>query len=85
VDKAEMMFRYLEVKLHSGKHVLLPMTFSRITRDRVKVYAILGHQFDNVPATKQPEQVTFLEEEKICAYYGAGTLYAHPNRMEPLL
>jgi photosynthetic reaction center H subunit len=29
--------------------------------------------------------VTFLEEEKICAYYGAGTLYAHPSRMEPLL
>lgn len=85
VDKAEMMFRYLEVTLHSGKHVLLPMTFSRITRQQVKVHAILGHQFDNVPATKQPDQVTFLEEEKICAYYGAGTLYAHPNRMEPLL
>jgi photosynthetic reaction center H subunit len=25
-----------------------------------------------------------LEEEKITAYYGAGTLYATPDRQEPL-
>jgi photosynthetic reaction center H subunit len=25
-----------------------------------------------------------LEEEKIAAYYGAGTLYATPERQEPL-
>lgn len=86
VDKAEMMFRYLEVKLHgSNKQVLVPMTFARITRNQVKVHAVMGHQFTNVPSTQSPEQVTFLEEEKICAYFGAGTLYAHPNRMEPLL
>jgi len=30
-------------------------------------------------------QVTLLEEEKIMAYYGAGTLYATPSRQEPLL
>lgn len=85
VDKAEMMFRYLEVKLASGKSVLVPMTFARITRDQVKVHALLGSQFENVPATRSPDQVTFLEEEKICAYFGAGTLYAFPHRMEPLL
>jgi len=29
--------------------------------------------------------VTLLEEEKITAYFGAGTLYADPSRSEPLL
>ncbi|MEY3461886.1 MAG: hypothetical protein RLZZ03_1539, partial [Pseudomonadota bacterium] len=29
-------------------------------------------------------QVTLLEEEKIMAYYGAGTLYATPDIQEPL-
>jgi photosynthetic reaction center H subunit len=28
--------------------------------------------------------VTLLEEEKIMAYYGAGTLYATPDIQEPL-
>jgi photosynthetic reaction center H subunit len=85
VDRAEMMFRYLEVTLPSGKTVLLPMTFSRIRRDGVHVAAILAAQFGNVPQTRSSEQITLLEEEKITAYYGAGTLYATPERMEPLL
>jgi photosynthetic reaction center H subunit len=38
-----------------------------------------------VPGTRTPDAVTRLEEEKICAYYGAGTLYATPLRAEPLL
>jgi photosynthetic reaction center H subunit len=43
----------------------------------------LGHQFANVPQTRSSTQITLLEEEKICAYYGAGTLYATPDRQEP--
>jgi photosynthetic reaction center H subunit len=38
-----------------------------------------------VPALKSPDRVTLLEEEKIMAYYGAGTLYATADRQEPLL
>jgi photosynthetic reaction center H subunit len=38
-----------------------------------------------VPALKNPDQVTKLEEEMISAYYGAGTLYADPKRSEPLI
>ena len=53
--------------------------------DRVHVEAILADQFANVPRTRNPDQVTLLEEEKIAAYYGAGTLYATPARVEPLL
>jgi photosynthetic reaction center H subunit len=49
------------------------------------VKSILGAQFAHVPGTRHAEQVTFLEEEKIMAYYGGGTLYATPQRQEPLL
>lgn len=85
VDRMEMMFRYIEVELTSGKTVLLPVNFSRITKFNIHVHAILSTQFDKVPALKHPEQITRLEEEKICAFYGAGTLYATPERQEPLV
>lgn len=84
IDRAEMMFRYLEVSLSGGQTVLLPMTFSRIKSKGVFVGAILAGQFANVPQTKSMEQITLLEEEKITAYYGAGTLYATPERQEPM-
>ncbi|NCZ59008.1 MAG: photosynthetic reaction center subunit H, partial [Betaproteobacteria bacterium] len=42
-------------------------------------------QFEGVPGIKHPDQVTFLEEERIMAYYGAGTLYADPDRAEPII
>ena len=86
VDRMEMMFRYTEAELAgSGRHVLLPTTFARIKRDGITVHALLAHQFANVPLTRSPEQITLLEEEKITAYYGAGTLYATPERQEPIL
>ena len=46
---------------------------------------LLARQFADVPMTRSPEQVTFLEEEKISACYGAGLMYATPERKEPLL
>ena len=86
MDRSEMMFRYIEVKLNdSGRTVMLPVPFARITKDKVKVHAILAHQFADVPGLRNADQITMLEEEKICAYYGAGTLYATPERQEPLV
>jgi photosynthetic reaction center H subunit len=38
-----------------------------------------------VPALRHPDQITKLEEEKISAYYGGGTLYADAKRSEPLI
>lgn len=87
VDRAEYILRYLELEISiQGGHerVLLPMTMARISGGRVTVNAIHGHQFINVPRTKHAETITLLEEEKVMAYYGAGTLYADPSRMEPL-
>ena len=86
VDTCEMMFRFVEIKLDtSGQHVLLPVPFARIKKDSVKAHSIYAAQFANVPKLRNADQVTMLEEEKISAYYGAGTMYADPTRAEPLL
>jgi photosynthetic reaction center H subunit len=86
VDNSDVLFRYLEVTLTgSGRNVLLPLTFARIARNEVKVHAIKAEQFADVPGTKSPDTVTFLEEERIQAYYGAGFLYADEGRAESLL
>lgn len=85
IDHAEMMVRYLELEVAGGSRKLLPINFCRIGRSEVKVQAIMGGQFVAVPATKLPDQVTLLEEDKITAYYAAGLLYAEPSRTETLL
>jgi photosynthetic reaction center H subunit len=61
------------------------MNFALIKQNGIMVQAILGSQFADVPKTKSAEQITLLEEEKIMAYYGAGTLYATPDRQEPAI
>ncbi|WP_018411940.1 photosynthetic reaction center subunit H [Methyloversatilis thermotolerans] len=88
VDRSEAMFRYLELDVAVGggtRSVLLPMNFCRVGRDAVRVQSILGHQFANVPQPKANDRITLLEEEKVMAYYGGGTLYAEASRREPLL
>ncbi len=85
VDRMEMMFRYIEVALPDGSRRLLPTTFARIKKSGIEVHALLAHQFADVPRTRSPEQITLLEEEKITACYGAGLMYATPERKEPIL
>jgi photosynthetic reaction center H subunit len=86
LDRAEMVFRHVEVDVHLkggvSRRALVPMNFCRINRGAVTVKSILANQFADVPKTQLPEQITMLEEEKIMAYYGAGTLYATPQRSE---
>lgn len=87
LDRSEMMFRYLEVQASSAdgaRRVLLPMNFARVSAAGVKVSSVLGHQLAQAPMPRQGESITLLEEEKIVAFYGAGTLYAEPGRAEPL-
>lgn len=87
VDRAECILRYYEVEVADGKRVLLPVNFANVDakRRRVNVNALLAAQFAGVPGIRNPDKVTLLEEDKITAYYGAGTLYATPARAEPLL
>jgi photosynthetic reaction center H subunit len=88
VDKAEALLRYIEVKLaDSERTVLVPMTMAVVdrSRKRVMVSAINAAQFAGAPGLKSPEQVSFLEEEKIVGYFGGGYLYANPQRAEPII
>ncbi|HJQ58799.1 MAG TPA: photosynthetic reaction center subunit H [Vineibacter sp.] len=89
VDRTEPMIRYLEVEVAGAqvpRNVLLPITLASINRRRqVYVSAILATQFADVPGLKNPDQVTKLEEDRICAYYASGKLYATPGRLGPVL
>jgi photosynthetic reaction center H subunit len=88
VDRAEPQVRYLEAELTpGGRPVLLPYGFVKYDAERrlVKVASIRSDQFADVPAIRNPDQVTRLEEDKICAYYSAGHLYSMPSRMGPLV
>ncbi len=86
VDRSEVLVRYFEVEVTTGKTVLLPINFAKVDgrRGRIDVNAIMGRHFAQVPALANPNQVTLLEEDKICGYYGGGLLYADASRQEPL-
>ena len=90
VDQAEALIRYLEVELASdvgtGK-VLVPMTMAVLQKAKreVQVSSVLAHHFGTAPKLANPNEVTKDEEERIVAYFGGGLLYAHAQRMEPLL
>ena len=68
------------------REVLLPMNFVRVNRKerQLKVASIMGRHFAHVPRLSNPDQITLREEDKICAYYAGGTLYAKAERSEPL-
>ena len=88
IDTCEMMLRYIEIDIQSAdaaRRVLLPVPFARIKRAGVFVNSIYAAQFASVPGIRDADQVTLLEEDKISAYYGGGTLYADPARSEPIL
>lgn len=88
VDVPENLVRYLTLDLNpegSGQHRLIPINMARIQSDRVTVRSLFKHNFPGVPVTKKADQVTLLEEEKICAWYAGGTLYASPGRLGPQL
>ncbi|BCU05902.1 photosynthetic reaction center subunit H [Allochromatium tepidum] len=88
VDRSEPQIRYLEVDVSATKKkVLLPIGFSRFDKKagKVKVAAIKAAHFANVPALSKPDQITLYEEDKVCAYYAGGKLYATAERAGPLL
>ena len=91
VDRAEYIMRYLEVEVSDKeghtRNVLLPTTLARIWggKKRIDVKSITSKQFIKVPGLRNPDVVTRLEEDKICAYYAGGNLYATADRAEPLV
>lgn len=91
VDRADVMVRYVEMELGQGDgpslRRLLPITMLRLLEEpgHVKVQALHANQFINVPTLKDPDRVTSLEEERICAFYAGGRLYADRKRLGPVL
>jgi photosynthetic reaction center H subunit len=87
VDVSECLIRYLEVDANGGRTILLPINFADVDGRLkvVRVNAILASQFAGVPPTEEPDRISRREEDRICGYYGGGTLYATPQRAEPLL
>jgi photosynthetic reaction center H subunit len=88
VDRSEPIIRFYEVEVPSagGRRVLLPSGLARVnkTMRRIEVATILGRHFAGVPGLANPDQVTLAEEDRIYGYYGGGSLYADPERAEPL-
>ncbi len=93
IDRSEQMLRYLEVTTEVGavpRQILVPINFAvmRYTRDHERIFfvhSLRGAHFANVPGTRNPDAVTFLEEDMITAYFGSGLLYADPSRQESMV
>jgi photosynthetic reaction center H subunit len=91
VDRADVMVRYFEVTLaraaESGTTRLLPIGVLQLDRSkqRVTVSALRAEQFAAVPALRERDRITLLEEERISAFYAGGRRYADPRRVEPVI
>lgn len=85
VDRAEHVIRYLDVELTGGGTATVPMPMVKVSRGLVHLDAVTAAQFAGCPQLKSADQITLLEEEKVQAYFGAGYLWATPERSEPLL
>lgn len=90
IDIEEPQIRYLEVGLDhpvGTDTVLMPFTLAQVNarRREIEVRSILGGQFAAIPRLANPDQVTLQEEERVVAYFGAGQLFATPERREPLI
>jgi photosynthetic reaction center H subunit len=90
VDRGEVIARYFEVSVPAAggaRNVLLPAGFAKVDgrARQIRVRSLLAGQFASVPTTRSPDQVTLREEDRICAYFAGGTLYATPDRAEPIL
>ncbi len=62
---------------------LVPMPMVQVTDRYVDCDAVTGAQFAGAPQFASTDQITLLEEEKVQAYFGAGYLWATPERSEP--
>jgi photosynthetic reaction center H subunit len=87
IDRSEFVIRYFEAELGGGRRALLPLNFVIIDNKNRQITTrfITGAQFATIPATKHPEQITLLEEDKITAYFAGGMLYAKPGRADPII
>lgn len=100
VDRSEPCLRYLEVEINgeAGRR-LMPVPFLRFPRPsnwlpfmgmgasatHVQIDVLKAADFAGIPQTKTADVVTLLEEDKISAYFGAGSLWNSDLRFGPLM
>jgi photosynthetic reaction center H subunit len=53
--------------------------------EQVLLASVKGEQVLDAPTLANPDQVTLREEDRICAYFASGHLYATPERQESIL
>ncbi len=75
IDVPEQLVRYLEIELKEGGKRLAPITMVQIKPRYVWVKSISSGSFPKVPVTAKDDQVTLLEEDKICGFYAGGLMY----------
>lgn len=95
VDRADLLVRYLELDLAAAKGSdatepkarLVPIQMLSLDEGKkaVRVKALRAEQFALVPTTKERDQITLFEEERVSAFYAGGWFYADPSRREPLV
>ncbi len=87
VDREESLIRYYEVKVPAGASVLVPAPLIRVneTASQVLLASVTGAQVGDAPKLASPDQITWLEEDKIQAYFASGQLFATPARRESLI
>ncbi|MEM7507839.1 MAG: photosynthetic reaction center subunit H [Pseudomonadota bacterium] len=85
IDVPEQLVRYLEFDMGDAGHRLVPIQLVKIKSDHVAIHSLYAEHFAGVPSIASKDQITLLEEEKVCAYYCGGKLYAHESRLEAVL
>ena len=88
VDVPEQYVRFLTMDVNpegTGKIRLIPANFAKIKSSYVKIRSLHAHNIEGIPTTKSASEITLLEEEKIMAWFGGGTLYATPEKADPKL
>ena len=78
VDRGTKLLRYLEIELTDGQRRLMPIFFANVSPKfrRVKTRSIYAEQFAAVPMLRDPDRVTAREEDRICAYFAGGKMFA---------
>ena len=98
IDRAEPLIRYLEMELpdraagdgeepgETTRRALIPIGFAdvRARRRQVRIATLQQHHFGGIPPLASPDHVTRLEEDRISAWFAAGSLYSTEPLGEPL-
>jgi photosynthetic reaction center H subunit len=99
VDRSEPCLRYVEMEVTGGGRRLIPVPFLRVPRpegflpfmskspsaSHVQIDVLKAGDFAGIPQTRSADLVTLLEEDKISAYFGAGSMYNSDLRYGPLV